>query len=41
MWEKVEMLKYHSHMLTHFINVCFWICNINAIKDNLSGCRTL
>ena len=37
MREQVELLEYHSHFLTVFVNIGFRICNIGTFKIDMQG----
>ena len=40
MREQVELLKYHSHFLTEFVNVCLRIRDIRSLKIDVSAGRS-
>ena len=41
MWEEIEMLKYHPHLLAHFVNIVLGIGDIHTIKPDLTLGRLL
>ena len=40
MREQVELLEYHSHFLTEFVNVCLRIRDIRSLKIDVSAGRS-
>ena len=37
MIEQIEMLEYHTNILTNLIDICMFVSHIMSINDNFAG----